>query len=280
MVTLSERSWSSRPALRHCGIVRALYLAVAGAILLAASPAWSACVPNGPAIPSGATVTCTGTDTIGVGNLTQDNVTVTVQPGASITLGDNAINIGLNDNNVVTNNGTISADANAFGIRVRNNNTVTNNGAIVLGSGIGILTGSATTTVNTGTIFFLGIGYGIESSGLGSPVINSGSVTLATGGTGILAIGGDTSPVSNSGAITSLAGNGTGIFIGSANSAVTNSGAITFGNGSGIGILTNGVNSGIVNSGAISINGVGVGLHTHAPWLMFPALLAVPQWLS
>jgi hypothetical protein len=68
-------------------------------------------------------------------------------------------------------------------------------------------------------------GYGIESSGLGSPVINSGSVTLATGGTGILAIGGDTSPVSNTGAITLLAGNGTGIFIGSANSVVTNSGA-------------------------------------------------------
>jgi uncharacterized protein with beta-barrel porin domain len=239
-----------------------LYCAGAGVMLLLASPAWSACVPNGAAVPSGATVSCTGVDTSGVGNGTQNNVTVTVQPGASITLGNNAADIFLNDGNVVSNGGTITAGDNAFGIRVGNNNIVRNNGAIVLGAASqGILTGSNTTIVNTGALS-LGSGIGIQSAGLGSPVINSGSITLAAGGVGIEAVGGDTSPVGNSGAITFLSGNGSAIFVGSANSALTNSGAITFGNGGGHIVLAEGVNSGIFNSGAVSINGAGVGLQT------------------
>jgi uncharacterized protein with beta-barrel porin domain len=261
MATLFERSWSSTPAVRHCGIVRALYLACAGAILLDASPAWSACVPNG-AVASGSTVTCTGTDTTGVGDGNPNNVAVTVQPGASITLGNNASDVWLNDGNVIINNGTITAGNNAFGIRVRNNNAVTNNGAIVLGTASqGILTSSNTTIVNTGAIY-LGSGIGIQSAGLSNPILNSGSITLAAGGIGLEAVGGDASPINNSGAITFLSGNGTAIFMGSANSTVTNSGAITYGNGGGRIILSQMANSGIVNSGALSVNGAGVGLQT------------------
>jgi uncharacterized protein with beta-barrel porin domain len=247
---------------RHAGLLLALHLA-GGAMLLAASPARSACVPNGPTVPSGSTVNCTGTDTTGVGDGTQNNVTVTVQPGASITLGDNAIDIQLNDNNVVTNNGTIAAGINSFGIQVRSNNSITNNGAITLGAGsVGIRAFGNDAVVNTGSAFINGIGIGIETSGLNSPIINSGTVTLAAGGTGLEAIGGNNTPISNSGAITLLSGTGTGIFIAGDNSAVTNSGAITFGNGGGRGIFTLGVNSGIANSGAITMSAVGIGLLT------------------
>jgi len=55
-------------------------------------------------IPSGFDRRLYRHDTIGVGNLTQNNVTVTVQSGASITLGDNATNIALDNNSIVTNN--------------------------------------------------------------------------------------------------------------------------------------------------------------------------------
>jgi len=68
--------------------------------MLAAAPAWSACSPNGASVPNGATVTCTGTDTIGIGDGSQNNVTVNVQPGATITLGDNANVASRNDSTV------------------------------------------------------------------------------------------------------------------------------------------------------------------------------------
>jgi uncharacterized protein with beta-barrel porin domain len=263
MVTLSEPNRPSPPATRS--VVRAFCFAGAGAILLAASPAWSACVPNGPAIPSGSTVICTGADTTGVGNLTQNNVIVTVQPGASITLGDNVSDIRLNDNNVVTNNGTITAgDNHAFGIRVHDNNVVTNTGAIVLGIfGIGIQTNAASTTVNTGTISVGNFGIGIGSDGSGSSIINSGSVTLTAGGTGLGSFGSNSSPIFNSGAITLLNGSGIGIYSQGSNSVVSNSAAITISNGGGQGIITQGLNGGIVNSGDINIKFGGFGLQTY-----------------
>ena len=248
-------------AVRHTATGWTPYFAGAGALLFAASPAWAACVPNGP-VPSGSTVTCTGTDTTGVGDGTQNNVVVTVQPGASVTLGNNASDIHLNDNNTVTNNGTITAGNNASGIQVGNNNTVTNNGAIVLGTtGFGMQANAASTIVNTGTIF-VGSGAGISSAGFGSSITNSGSVTLAAGGMALLTVGSDASPIINSGALTLLTGSGTGIFTQGDNSAATNSGAITISNSGGRGIFTLGISSGIVNSGAINVKVDGVGLET------------------
>ncbi|HEY6254674.1 MAG TPA: hypothetical protein VIY51_02670, partial [Xanthobacteraceae bacterium] len=101
-------------------------IGAAAALLLVASPAWAACVPNGPAIPNGATVTCTGTDTTGVGNGTQNNVTVNVLQGASITLGNSGQDIVLLNANTITNNGTLNGGFGSTGINTFAGNVITN----------------------------------------------------------------------------------------------------------------------------------------------------------
>ena len=238
-------------------------LACLGAALLLAEPAWSACVPGGSTVPGGSAVNCTGADTTGVGDGTQDNVSVTVQSGASIAVGNNTTDINLHDNNVVTNNGTITGGDNTVAIQVRNGNTVTNSGSIVLGGGAakGILTSTDSTITNTGSIF-MQTGTAIQSSGLRNPIFNSGNLTFATGGRGLVANGGDDSPIVNSGAITMLNGGGTGIFTGGARNTVNNSGAITFINGGGVGIEADLMDSAITNSGAIRMDGDGFGIQT------------------
>jgi uncharacterized protein with beta-barrel porin domain len=193
-----------------------------------------------------------------VGDGTPNNVAVTVQPGASITLGNDASDVWLNDGNVIINNGTITAGNSAFGIRLGNNNVVTNNGALVLGNGVGILTVAASATANTGTVFVVNGGVGIEADGDGSSIVNSGSVTIAIFGTGLDTVG-NNARVVNSGSVT-LLGTGNAIFVGGDNSAVTNSGSVTIGGGGGISTL--GVNSGIVNSGAVNVKLGGTALAT------------------
>ncbi|HEY6255547.1 MAG TPA: hypothetical protein VIY51_07100, partial [Xanthobacteraceae bacterium] len=94
------------------------------AALVAVAPAFADCQP--PA-SNGATVTCTGNDTTGVGNGTQNNVTVNVLSGASITLGIGAIDINLSNNNTITNNGTLVVGS-GIGISAKNGSTITNNG--------------------------------------------------------------------------------------------------------------------------------------------------------
>jgi hypothetical protein len=111
-------------ARRTVRLAAALALACAG-LTLAVAPASAACVPGGPAIASGSSVTCTGADVNGVGNGSQSNVTVNVQPGASINFSGNNGAIYLSSQNTITNAGTITA-AN-FGILVTGpNNTITN----------------------------------------------------------------------------------------------------------------------------------------------------------
>lgn len=124
---------------RTSAAAAALALAFAG-VGLSVAPAAAACVPNGSAVPSGATVTCTGTDTTGVGNATQSNVTVNVLPGAAIVLGDNMNIISLLNFNSVNNNGALvagNASATAgsvFGIIGGSSNTIVNNGSITPGN--------------------------------------------------------------------------------------------------------------------------------------------------
>jgi uncharacterized protein with beta-barrel porin domain len=241
-------------------------LAASGALPLAfaAAPADAACVPNGAGVPNGATVTCTGTDTTGVGNGTQDNVTVNVQSGAAITLGDNATNINLHSSNTVNNGGALSAgNATGAGSGVTGingtgtGNTFTSSGSITLGSALG--TGSGVNGINglgAGNITFtnsgsmtlgnaVGTGSGVDGmfgTGTGNTFTNSGSMTLGSAvGTGSGVDGmtgtGTGNTFTNSGSMTlgSALGSGSGVdgILAGSNNLITNVGSMTFGSASG-----------------------------------------------
>ena len=251
---------------------------------LAAAPAFAACVPDGAGISSGATVTCTGTDTTGVGDGTQNNVTVTVQPGAAITLGDNATAINLGSGNIVINNGAITvgnasaASGQAIAIMM-DTSSIINNGAIAAGSAsgansqvAGMLTGNGITIQNGGTMT-LGSATGLLSQVFGisvnngNVVTNSGTLTLgdATGAnsvvTGMRALGVNNT-LTNLGAVTlgDAAGASSIIFgivaPGLNNDTVVNSGAVRLGNASGAGstisALAGNTHATIINGGAVT----------------------------
>jgi hypothetical protein len=76
--------------------------------LLGASPARADCQPNSASAASGQTVNCTGNAPTGFqAGAGVNNLTVNVQPGA--TVHDNGtVAIGVNNNNTVTNNGTVT----------------------------------------------------------------------------------------------------------------------------------------------------------------------------
>ncbi|HEY6258020.1 MAG TPA: autotransporter domain-containing protein [Xanthobacteraceae bacterium] len=237
-------------------------IGAAAALLLVASPAWAACVPNGPAVPNGATVTCTGSDTTGVGNGTQNNVTVNVLQGASITVGNLGQDIVLLNANTITNNGTLNGGLGSTGINTFAGNVITNTGTISTGAAsIGIRSGGNNTTViNSGTIIAGDSSNGIQQFG-SSNTTNSGSITVGNGSFGIFSF--DNSTIVNSGAIT--AGDGSNGITANANNQITNSGTITVGassmafTGVGINAPTNNI---ITNTGTIIANGAGNFLST------------------
>ena len=107
---------------------------------LSAPPANAACAPD-PA-SSGQTVTCSGNTPAGFqagGGI--DNLTLDVLPGATVSDGGGGVIIGVNDFNLVTNSGTLSAGPNSTGIFAGVNNTIVNaaSGVISLGDhGLGI----------------------------------------------------------------------------------------------------------------------------------------------
>jgi hypothetical protein len=112
----------------------ALLVCVALAGVLPATPAQSACVPNGAGIPDGANVVCTGTETGQIGNQSQNNVTVNILAGASVVSSNLNGTFQLNNNNVVTNNGTFNG-ASFFKTFNGSNNLVINNGTVILNTG-------------------------------------------------------------------------------------------------------------------------------------------------
>jgi hypothetical protein len=142
------RGWRGGASLRAilCGIGAA----PVALTLLSASPASAAC----NLAVSGGTVICSGTETNPVGTGAEDNVTVNVQSGASIAVGDDQSAINLQNTNHVVNFGTIAAgnsvSGQAAGITVADDgNVIINNGTIAVGSGgsgfgsaFGILAGS------------------------------------------------------------------------------------------------------------------------------------------
>ncbi len=246
-------------------------LAVGGVIFalaigFAPSTAFAACAPT-PA-SSGDTVTCSGTDTDGVGSGAENHVNVTVNSGATIAPALASFGIDLTYRNVITNNGSVTGpnggisvtnrntivnngtigDAAAFGgITMGNRNTVTNNGTITSG-GLGIFGQDRNTIVNNGTIE-AGDGFAgilLNSSGT---VTNNGSINVGIGSAGIAL--GDRGNVVNNGQI--IAGDtGVGIALATLNGgSIVNNNKIQAGN-DGIGLLLQGTAT-VLNNSTISV---------------------------
>jgi uncharacterized protein with beta-barrel porin domain len=273
-----------------CGFaaVSILVACLIGSVLMGV-PAVAACVPPGNTISSGDTVTCSGTDTVAVGDGSQNNVTVNVLPGATLNVsGGSAINLqntntitnagnisvdtgaGIDtsffsgNGNVVTNIGTIRGTADgAFGINVNNANIVINNGLIsVLNNATGINVNDGNTVINNGTIVVLdtvGAPAALGISGNNNNnVTNAGTISVGSNGSyGIFmgADGGGNSIILNSGTIT---GGSLSFGIGvTSNYIVNNTGTIALSNG-GSAIQLGGGNT-ATNSGTIAIGGLGIG---------------------
>jgi uncharacterized protein with beta-barrel porin domain len=212
----------SQVKIRLCLGVAAL---LAG-LQLPATPAHADCVL------SGQTVTCTGSDPDGFDAGALNNLTVNVQPLA--TVNDNGTaSLVLNDANTVTNNGTLTtASPGVNGINFGNFNLVTNNATIVVGDGgFGLSGFDNNVVVNNGTIAAGTFGYGIFAG------VNN---TVTNAATGVITVG----------------NNSSGIYV-AGNSTATNSGAITIGDtfSAAAGILAiNNFNT-LVNAGGATITG-------------------------
>lgn len=239
------------------------------------SPADAAC------LQSGSTVTCSGATNTGFGTGAENNLSVTVQPNASITVGAAQQAINLASGNTVLNNGAVTIGDNSQGVQGVDNNTVTNAGTMTVGSGsaavfmfgsnntlsnTGTINGMTTnglgfdvlgngnTLSNSGTITLTGTGsYGLAANGSGNTVLNSGLITVGNGaagtnGTGVWLVNGNS--FTNTGTIITAGNNGNGVSLGD-NNKVTNNGTILTTGNSGIGIGLSGLNNTIVNNGVV-----------------------------
>jgi hypothetical protein len=270
------RGWRGGASLR--AVLCGLGAAPIALSLMSATPAYAAC---DPAAVSGGTVTCSGTETNPVGTGTEDNVTVNVQNGASITVGDDQSAIYLEDTNHVVNNGTIAAGNSVFGqaagINVLDDaNVITNNGTIAVGNGdlggsaaFGILAESNNNVLTNNNLITGGmLSVGIAAC-RGNIITNSATGTISLGDSSYGIEVGNDNAVSNAGTI--VVGNGTsgsgpsaGILAGGSGNIITNSGHITAGNGDGFGvasgILVLGTGDTATNSGRIDVGNVGIGM--------------------
>ncbi|HEY4166690.1 MAG TPA: autotransporter domain-containing protein [Reyranella sp.] len=224
----------------------------------AATPALADC------IQSGTTVTCSGPSPTGFNAAPGvDGLTVTVQPGATVS-NPGGFPISVNNNNVVTNFGSISNDllGGSAIVGTGANNQIINAGTIT-GSGAnvnGISTFGSGTVMNSGTITLTG-DFAI---GIFAPTAtNTGTISVGDGGVGILgaANGG---MLTNRGSIVSLgAGSGIGLDSNVSSVSILNTGTISVGD-DGIGINGDGTagnnNLTIVNSGTITFGGCGTGI--------------------
>jgi outer membrane autotransporter protein len=213
---------------------------------------WTTFVPTAPAradcVQGGTTVTCSGSAPGGFGTGTENNLTVNIQPGATVGPG---AGVNINDNNRVNNGGTVSLGDFTAGITVNNNSSVSNSGTVVVGedsAGI-VSTGNFTSIVNNGTIRFGGCSTGVDAGGHHQTVVNNGLIDgsgcLST--TGIFV--GDDSTVTNSGTIRT-GEVGAGIVVGRTATA-TNTGTIIAGL-SGVGMVGD-RDSTLINRGTIIV---------------------------
>jgi uncharacterized protein with beta-barrel porin domain len=223
-------------------------LAIVFATLAAAPPAWAACTP---ATGSNITVTCSGATlnqgpgaNTGYGDSTQNGLMLTVQSGASVT--GTSIGIDVNNNNTITNLGTI---------------TTAGSGGI--GDVWGINANGPLTVLNSGTIGKVDIpnnvsdSAGINSFSPGLVVVNNSGALIQ----GAVAIQGtDSATITNSGTISGIVGGG-GQAINVANNA--NASVVVTNNASGLitadGFAIEAGNATVFNSGTISAPAPGAG---------------------
>ncbi|MCP3473916.1 hypothetical protein NLM33_26725 [Bradyrhizobium sp. CCGUVB1N3] len=229
-----------------------LVLSMAALVAMPSGPAVAACVQ------SGSTVTCSGATNTGFGTGVENNLALTVQPGASITVGTAQTAINLGAGNTAVNNGAIDVGDSSVGMRGIDSNVFTNAGTMTLGdSAIGLYTvGINNALSNTGTISSAAQHVrGIVAHGSGGTVTNSGTITLT--GTGSYGIAADVtgSTISNSGTITvgggTGASGGVGVYLDASNN-FTNTGTITAVGALGGGVLIWGDGNTMTNAGTIS----------------------------
>jgi uncharacterized protein with beta-barrel porin domain len=252
--TRRSRSWRSLA-------LAAPFMLPAAAIVIPTGPAAAACVQAGNA------VTCSGATSTGFGTGTENNLTVTVQPNASITLGTFQEAINVANGNTVLNSGAINTGTGGAGIVGLANNTFTNAGTITVGpnsmAGAMIVFGSNNTLTNTGTINSTVEAGGLSLSGSNNTAINSGTITLTgAGSNGIFASDGNT--ILNSGSITvgsSTVIHGEGVALHN-NNTLTNTGTITVAGATGFGVGISGNGNTITNSGTIDGGSNGYALAT------------------
>lgn len=198
---------------------------------------------------SGSTVTCTAPGTGGFDAGAQNGLSVTVQTGATVTIGSNfGTGITLNDlNDPVVNNGTINSTRN-----------------LVVGIHLGDSNGLTTGVINNGTMSFTGATSFAISGGSNNVVVNNNSIT-GTNSPGLISLG-DNNAITNNGLLKDN-GSGQAINVQDGNTIVNGpSGTITVGNfGFGINASNTAgttVAGTITNSGAINVgSGSGTGQH-------------------
>jgi len=176
----------------YTGLFGAIFLLTA----LAPEPVWAAC------IQSGTDVRCAGTPGGFVAGTGVNGLTVVVDPGA-VTTDNGTQSIGLNNNNTVTNNGTISASTlGALGLQVGTNNFITNNGTISTtgAASTALAAGSATTITNEGKITSIG-DFGVTVAlGSNNTLTNNGEIDVEFGtGLNLFGFGGSVQLIHNTG---------------------------------------------------------------------------------
>ncbi len=235
----------------RAGLTIAASLSVVAIASFAPAPAMAACVQ------AGNVVTCSDTATAGFGDGTQNGYTVTVQPGSSIALGAGVNGIWLNQNNTVTNNGTITTGDSSYAIRGEGDgNIFTNNGSISLGaqsSGV-LVNGVGNTVTNNGTISSTSLHtFGLDVDSDGSVVTNTGTITLTGSSSNGINIFGASNTILNSGTVTvgsSASTNDIGVWLYNSNT-FTNTGTINAIGNNSIGVDVSGDGNTIINSGVI-----------------------------
>ena len=185
-----------------------------------------------------------------------DNLTVIVNPGATVSSNDVAISI-VGINGVVNNSGTVTATgAEVEGIGIAGfAAAVANNGSIAttgdLSEGVGIEGGSALVT-NNGTITTTGdLAEGIGIEGNSARATNNNTITVSGDGAEGIGVEGSNARVTNAGAISISGSEAEGMGIEGANATATNSGTITTDGVETVGIGVEGNGASITNTGTI-----------------------------
>ena len=227
---------------------RLCFVLIAALTLLMASadrPARADCVQ------SGTVVTCSGASPGGFNAGAQNALTVNVLPGAAVGTG-----LSLNNNNLVSNLGSITIGISGNGISAGTGNTITSAGSISGGDGgTGVFANSGTSVNHSGTITVGDGGAGIVINGSGT-VVNSGTIQTGGLGTGIQG-----SNITNAASGTIIVGDGAfaALYSTSAGATIVNNGSIAAGIDSQIILSTGGLAS-IVNTGTITYAGCGFGI--------------------